>query len=371
MAVHLVSRIRKGGSSLEEYAGLPSAEITDDVAYWIEAIATGVFSPLEGFQHEDEVHSVLRDLALPNGEVWSLPIVFAPLRSLPHARPGQDLLLSWLGQPYAILELDDVYAFDLEGFLQGVFGTVSSDHPGVSYVRKTYGPKAYAGKVTLLRRPPWGALEPYRLEPADARQVFTDRGWKTIVAFQTTNPPHRGYEYIHRAVLEFFDGLFIHPVVDTVRPKYAPLSIMRGYRALIEHYYRPERVVLAAWRAKMLFAGPREALHHAIVRRNFGCTHMVVGRRHADTDGRYGDYEAWGIFDRVDRGRLGIEPLFFREVQYCSRCGGHVTESVCPHPERESISGTQVRKSLKAGEVPPDYAMRPEVVEAVRDYVLL
>lgn len=366
MVVPLVDRVRRNAEP-EEFAGLPSLEVSEDVARWTEAFATGVFSPLEGFQHADDVRSVLRDLALPDGHVWSLPIVLAPADDgFPDVPPGQDVLFTRDGRPFALFAFEDAYPFDVDAFASGALGTTSPDHPGVAYVRSAFGPRAYAGKVTLLGRPEWGPLEPYRLEPKQTRRLFSERRWKSVVAFQTTNPPHRAYEYIHRTVLELYDGLFIHPVVDTVRPKYEPLSILQGYRALIDHYYRPERVVLGAWRTKMLFAGPRDALHHAIVRRNYGCTHLVVGRRHADTQGWYGDYEAWGIFDRVDPGRLGIRPLFFREIFYCARCGGHVTDGVCPHEDREPISGTRVRASFKAGEAPPDHAMRPEVVATVR-----
>jgi sulfate adenylyltransferase len=367
MVVPLVDRVRRPAAP-EEFAGLPSLEVSDDVARWTEALATGVFSPLEGFQHEEDIRSVLRDLALPDGHVWSLPVVFAPPDDgVPRLPPGQEILFTYGGRRIALFAVEAAFPFDVDAFASSVLGTTSPEHAGVSYLRKAFGPRAYAGKVTLLGRPSWGILEPFRLEPKDARQLFAERGWRTVVAFQTTNPPHRAYEYIHRTVLEMFDGLFIHPVVDTVRAKYDPRSILEGYRTLIDHYYRPERVVLGAWRTKMLFAGPREALHHAIVRRNFGCTHLVVGRRHADTQGLYGDYEAWGIFDRVDRGRLGIQPLFFREVFFCARCGGHVTDGVCPHADRVAISGTRVRASLKAGETPPDHAMRPEVLAAVRD----
>ncbi len=371
MVVPLVNRIRTGAVAPEEFARLPEVKVADETAHAAEAIATGLFSPLEGFLHAEEVDGVLRELSLPDGHVWSLPIVFAP-RALDggDVRPGQDVLLTHGGRPIALFHLEDAYAFDVESFAQGVLGTTSPDHPGVAYVRSTYGPRAYAGKITLLQRPLWGPLEPYRLDPADARRCFAERRWKTVVGFQTTNPPHRAYEYIHRTVLELFDGLFIHPVVDTVRPKYTSVSILNAYRTLIDHYYRPERVLLAAWRAKMLFAGPRDALHHAVVRRNLGCTHIVIGRRHADTDGRYGDYDAWKIFDRVDRGRLGIQPLFFREVVYCPRCGGHVTDAVCPHADRERISGTRVRAFLKARKGVPAHAMRPEVVEAVRGAVI-
>lgn len=373
MVVPLVNRVREGAVSPEEYAGVPSFEVADDVAHAAEALATGVFSPLEGFQHAEEVDSVIEELALPDGHLWSVPVVFAPPEDgAPRAPPGQEILFTHGGRPLALFEFEDAYAFDAKSFAQSILGTTSPKHPGVAYLRKAFGPRAYAGKVTLLGRPSWGPLESYRLEPSEARRVFSERHWKTVVAFQTTNPPHRAYEYIHRTVLELFDGLFIHPVADAVRPKYAPLSILKGYRALIDHYYRPERVVLAAWRTKMFFAGPRDALHHAIVRRNFGCTHIVIGRRHADTVGLYGDYEAWTIFDRVDRGRLGIQPLFFREVLYCPRCGVHVTDAVCPHGDgRIPISGTRVRSSLKAGAPPPDHTMRPEVVNAVRDDVLV
>ncbi len=359
-------------ADLTEFHGLPVLDVRDEIAHAAEAIGTGALSPIVGFQHADEIDSVNRELSLPSGDLWSIPIVFAPAEDgLPRIPTGQDVLLAQSGNPIALFALEDVFPFDVDAFARGVLGSTDPSHPGVTYLRRTYGPRAYAGKVTVIRRPEWGALESFRLDPRDTRQTFAERRWRTVVAFQTTNPPHRGYEYIHRTVLELYDGLFIHPVVDTVRPKYAPEAILRGYRALIDNYYRPERIVLAALKTKMFFAGPREALQHAIIRRNFGCTHIIIGRRHADTLGLYGDYDAWGIFDRVDRDRLGIEPLFFREVFFCPRCGTHTTETVCPHrQDRLSISGTQVRASLKAGLPPPEHAMRPEVAEAIRDAVI-
>lgn len=368
----LVNRVALA-SDLSEYRGVPRIDVSDDVAHAAEALATGVFSPLEGFQHADDVASVIRDLALTAGDVWSVPIVFAPADDgLARIPRGEDVLLVQAGRPIALFHIEDSYPFDVDAFARGVLGTEDDAHPGVAYLRKTHGKRGYAGQVTLLQRPAWGALEPFRMDPAETRAAFAERRWRTVVAFQTTNPPHRAYEHIHRTVLELFDGLFIHPVVDTVRPKYAPLAIVKGYRTLIDHYYRPERVVLAAWRAKMLFAGPRDALHHAIVRRNFGATHIIIGRKHADTQGFYGDYDAWTIFDRVDRGRLAIEPLFFKEVFFCERCGTHVTESVCPHVDaRVSISGSQVRTSLQAGSLPPSHAVRPEVAEAIRHAVVV
>ncbi len=367
-----MQRVRKAPWAPDEFDGLPTVDVTPDVAHWADAIATGVLSPLEGFQHANDIEGVLRECALPDGQVWSMPIVFAPAdEGFPDAAAGQDVLLRADREPLALFHFEDSFAFDPHAFAERLLGPLSERHPGTQYLLSHFGNTAYAGKITLLRRPTWGPLEPWRIEPVQARRIFADRRWKTVVAFQTTNPPHRAYEYIHRTVLELFDGLFVHPVVDTVRPKYSPLSILKAYQTLIDHYYRQDRVVLGAWRTKMFFAGPRDALHHAIVRRNFGCTHIVIGRRHADTDGLYGEYAAHRIFDGVDRGRLGIEPLFFREVLYCPRCGGHVTDAVCPHTDRETISGSRVRASLKAGQLPPDHAMRPEVVEAVRDAVIV
>lgn len=369
----LVSRISQGPLEPTEFKGLPQVEASEETLLASEAIATGVYSPLEGFLGRNDYDSILKEMSLENGEPWSIPILFSPQEELPRdVAGGEQLILTQKSRPKVLLEVEERFPIYKEELLVRVLGTTEGKHPGVKWIRDHWGDRAYAGKVTLLENVDWGPLEEFRLDPAQARRMFAEKGWRTVVGFQTTNPPHRGYEHIHRTVLEVLDGLLIHPVIDPVRLKYSPLSIMRGYRTLIENYYRKERVVLGALRVKMLFAGPRDALNHAIIRRNFGCTHIIIGRKHADTSGFYGDYDAWKIFDHIDRKKLGIEPLFFKEVFFCTRCSTYVTESICPHGDdvKLQISGTSVRGKLKNGLDPQEYMMRPEVVEVVKEHVV-
>jgi len=260
--------------------------------------------------------------------------------------------------------VEDIYEYDKRRYARMVFKTEDPDHPGVArvYSRKEL---LVGGSIELLNHLP-NQYENYTLRPIETRVVFRERGWRTIVGFQTRNAPHIGHEYIQKTALAFVDGLFINPVIGRKKPgDFRDEVILKAYETLIANYYPKKSVVLSIVRYEMKYAGPREAIHHAIMRKNFGCTHFIVGRDHAGVGNYYGPYEAQEIFNEFPD--LGITPLFFREFFYCRRCGGIVHEKICPHSEdvRLRFSGTMIRKRIMEGEAPPEEVIRPEVAETI------
>ncbi len=332
-------------------------------------LATGAYSPLEGFMDRETYRSVLYTLRLPGGLPWTIPVTL----QLPADRArqlGRGDRLAVRGQGLlAVVEVTEVYRRDLEEEAQWVFGTTDPAHPGVARLLQE-SPWAVAGPVWLVDRPrgPWADRE---LDPAQTRERFQRAGWRTVTAFQTRNPIHRAHEYLHKVALETTDGLFLHPLVGETKKDDVPADVrMRAYEVLVDLYYPKDRVLLAVFPAAMRYAGPREAVFHAVVRKNYGCTHILIGRDHAGVGGFYDPYAAHRIFDRFDAAELGITPVFFGEAFYCRRCDGMATERSCPHPAdaRVNPSGTWVRKLLRSGQLPPPQVMRPEVAEVLRTY---
>ena len=367
----LVDRVVKGRRRellLEEAKELPSLEVGFDRAVDVEDVAHGVYSPLEGFMVQEDYLHVLYDMRLSTDHPWTIPIVLdADPEELGGLKEGDDVALTHGGRILAVMRVEEIYGWDKKEYARMVYRTEDPRHPGVA---KTYAMKELlvGGTIDLLDQLP-NPLERYTLWPAETRVLFSERGWKRIVGFQTRNVPHLGHEYVQKAALTFVDGLFINPLVGWKKPgDYRDEVILAAYEALVKHYYPRNVVVLAALRMNMRYAGPREAIHHAIVRKNFGCTHFIVGRDHAGVGDYYGPYEAWEIFQEFPD--LGITPLFIREAFYCKRCGGMVNEKICPHSEehRVRISGTKLRQMLMRGEKPPETMMRPEVAEAVMSF---
>ncbi len=346
---------------------MPRLEVPLERAIDAEDLARGVFSPLEGFMVEDDYLSVLNRMRLSNDLPWTIPIVLDATREWLESQglsPGDDIVLLYNELPIAVLTLEDVYTWDKRLHAEKVFKTRDPGHPGVEAVYKR-GDILLGGRLELIQGPP-NPLERYTLWPLETRVLFKEKGWRTIAAFQTRNVPHLGHEYVQKAALTFVDGLLVHPLSGWKKKgDYRDEVIIRAYEALTSHYYPRGVVVLSVLRMNMNYAGPREAVHHAIVRKNFGATHFIVGRDHAGVGSYYGPYEAWEIFREFPD--LGITPLFVREAYYCTRCGGMVNEKVCPHGEeyRVRISGTRLREILRRGERPPEYMMRPEVAEAI------
>ncbi|HDJ84089.1 MAG TPA: sulfate adenylyltransferase, partial [Desulfurococcaceae archaeon] len=282
-------------------------------------------------------------------------------------REGDDVVLVYNGEPIAIMKVEEIYGWDKKEHAKQVYKSTDVNHPGVA---KTMQMKELliGGPIDLIGHVP-SRFEKYLLWPEETRILFREKGWRTIVGFQTRNAPQLGHEYVQKAALTFVDGLFVHPLVGWKKKgDFRDEVILAAYEALIKHYYPKDVVVLAILRTAMRYAGPREAIHHAIIRKNFGCTHFIVGRDHAGVGNYYGPYEAWEIFNEFPD--LGITPMFIREAFYCKKCGGMVNAKICPHSEehRLRISGTKIREMLLKGKKPPEYMMRPEVAEAILSF---
>lgn len=350
---------------LEEAKELPKISLNSSLVSDVINIAHGIYSPLEGFMNSEDYDQVLNDMRLSNDIPWTIPIVLDVNKNeILNIKEGDDLALYYGGLPIALLKIEDIYAWDKKYYAIKIFKTIDSRHPGVL---KTMRKKdlLVGGPIDLISEIP-EPFEKFRLWPKETRILFELKKWRTIAAFQTRNVPHRGHEYIQKAALTFVDGLFINPLVGWKKPgDYKDKVIVEAYQVLINNYYPKDVVVFSILRMEMRYAGPREAIHHAIVRKNFGATHFIVGRDHAGVGDYYGPYEAWDIFKEFPD--LGVTPLFVREAFYCKKCGGMVNEKICPHEEkyRIKISGTKIREMIKKGEKPPEYFMRPEVAEVV------
>jgi sulfate adenylyltransferase len=342
----------------------------------LEMISTGVFSPLTGFMVSEDYESVVETMRLKNGLVWSLPITLpVSEEEADDVRVGEDIALSdGTGRILATMIVEDRYSYDKEHEAQEVFGTTNADHPGVAAV---YRQKdiLLGGEVTLLVDDPNPKPFPeYHYGPRELRKVFAEKGWKRVVGFQTRNPVHRSHEYIQKSALEIVDGLLLNPLVGETRSEDIPADVrMKSYETILDRYYPKDRTLLAVFPAAMRYGGPREAIFHAICRKNYGCTHFIVGRDHAgpgkDSKGNpfYGDYEAQHIFDEFDEDEIGLTPLFFEHAFFCLECQGMGTTKTCPHDSEHHvfISGTKVREMLSKGEYPPPEFSRPEVIEVL------
>jgi len=351
---------------VEQAKRLPPVTLDAWSASDLEMIAVGGFSPLTGFLGSADYASVVRDMRLQSGDVWPIPI------TLPVARETAAILgegatvalRSPSGDLLGLLEVTERYLYDKEAEAQRVYRTDDPAHPGVARLL-AQGDVLLAGPVRLLERGP-RPFPDLPDEPEVVRQEFRRRGWQTVVAFQTRNPVHRAHEYIQKVALETVDGLFLQPLVGQTKGDDVPAEVrVRSYRELLQRYYPPGRVLLGAYPAAMRYAGPREAVLHALVRKNYGCTHFIVGRDHAGVGNYYGTYDAQTIFTEFAPGELGITPLFFEHTFYCRACEGMASAKTCPHgPEQHvALSGTRVREMLRRGEKPPREFSRPEVAD--------
>ena len=351
--------------ALEERVGqlkgltLNARELSD-----LELLANGGLSPLCGFMSEAECKAVVDDMRLPGGIPWTIPVTLSADREFADGlTEGQEIaLLSEAGEPLAIMQVRDRYSGDLREEARKVYGTDDAAHPGVAALYEARDVRL-GGLVRVLRLPP-GEFPDYRLDPAQTRAEFQRRGWNTIVAFQTRNPIHRAHEYLTKCALEITDGLLIHPLVGETKSDDIPADVrIRCYEALIAGYYPADRVLLSVLPASMRYAGPREAIFHAIMRRNYGCTHFIVGRDHAGVGDYYGTYDAQEIFDEFDPAAIGIVPLKFEHAFYCAKTGGMASNKTTNSDasQRAFLSGTKVREMLQRGELPPPEFTRPEV----------
>ena len=353
---------------IENMLEYPQLHVRGGIAADLENIAYGVYSPLEGFLIEEEFQSVLDTMHLPNGVPWSIPIVLDVDEKELRFKEGDEILLIHNGTlPLAKMNIDEIYKYDKKEFAQKVFKTIDINHPGVNNLNNM-GNYLVGGKIELLNELP-NPFKKYTLRPKDTRKLFEERNLDTIVAFQTRNVPHLGHGYLQKFALTFVDGLFINPVIGKKKKgDYKDEVILKAYETLFEYYYPKDSSVLSSVRYEMRYAGPREAVHHAIMRKNFGCTHFIVGRDHAGVGNYYGPYDAQEIFKEFTD--LGISPMFFKEFFHCNKCKAIVNEKICPHTmeNREYFSGTKIRNMIVRGEEPPEYFMRAEVYEVIKSF---
>ncbi|KXB03061.1 sulfate adenylyltransferase [candidate division MSBL1 archaeon SCGC-AAA261F19] len=356
---------------LDEIDELPSVSIADEMILDAELIANGGYSPIDGFLTQNDFQSVLDKMHLSDGSPWTIPIVL-PVNedAINEISEGDDVVLkSSEDEEIAILHLEEIYGFDKKEFASKVFGTTDSDHPGVGWTFYDWGDTLLAGKVDLLTRPK-RPFEKYHIDPEETRKEFQKRRWETIVGFQTRNPVHRSHEYIQKCALEIVDGLLLHPITITRKGDVPAKIRMKTYQLMLNKYYPRNRVLLSTLPTAMRYAGPREAVFHALIRRNFGCTHFIVGRDHAGVGDYYGPYDAQRIFNEFNEGELGVTPLFFENAFYCRKCDSMATKKTCPHlkSNRVAPSGTKVRRILLEDENLSKKIMRPEVAELLREY---
>lgn len=349
----------------------PTLIIDDKNISDLEMIANGAMSPLTGFMNQKDYEAVISSMHLSNGVVWSIPITLAIKKEDYKKIKGAALinLADKRNHLLAMLQVQDIYKYDKEEEVKRVFQTTDNNHPGVADVYQQ-GEYYLGGPIMMINRPPHADFIEYRLDPTHTRQEFQKRKWETIVAFQTRNPIHRAHEYLQKCALEIVDGLLIHPLVGRTKSDDISAEIrMKSYLVLLEKYYPKNRVILTVFPAAMRYAGPREAIFHAIVRKNYGCTHIIIGRDHAGVGNYYGSYDAQHIFREFSRDELEITPLYFEHAFYCKQCGNMATSKTCPHDSSAHVflSGTKVRQMLLNGKLPPKEFTRPEVAQILME----
>jgi sulfate adenylyltransferase len=360
----LVDRRLDAGEAAGLAAGrLPSLVVGGAEAADLRALATGAYSPLMGFMGAKEHASVSESLRLPDGCLWPIPVCLG-LPDGVGVDAGRLVLRDERGGVVGVLEVAEVFERDRRAEAELVYGTGDPAHPGVARVLGAPA-RAVAGPIQAVIEPLAGPVGARALTPAQTRAAFAERGWRSVVGFQTRNPVHRAHEYLMKCALEMVDGLLLHPLVGPTKDGDVAAEVRMGAYEAVLGYFPPARVLLAALVAPMRYAGPREAVLHALVRKNYGCTHFIVGRDHAGVGSYYGPFQAQQLLASLDPVELGIIPLCFDNAFYCRRCGAMATAKTCPHPELEhvALSGTQVRALLVAGQLPPPEFSRAEVAE--------
>ena len=347
---------------------LTKIEISDEILADVKNIANGFYTPLEGFMCSDDFDSVLNNMAIRDGTLWPIPIVFDLSKdAAKNIKEGSQVALTKARIPVAVLQVEEKYRYDKNRLAQQTFGTLDVAHPGVANVQ-AMGDVLIGGKVNIMENS-YSSFNEFVLTPAKAREAFTKAGWRTVVAFQTRNPPHRAHEYLQRCALEIVDGLLINPVVGKKKAgDFKDEIILKTYQHLVDNYLPANRAMLSVLPLNMRYAGPKEAILHAIIRKNLGCTHFIVGRDHAGVGNYYGTYEAQQIFDGIED--VGIKIMKFENSYYCKICGQFGTDKTCRHPESEKImpKGTKVREMIKTKQMPEPEFMRPDIAKIILEH---
>ena len=363
VAPHGGELVDRTGPRPDDLDALETVRLTPRELADLDMLASGALSPLTGFLGREDYERVVEEMRLSDGLPWALPVCLAVAEA-----PAGDrvALVDESGRPLAVLEVEETFRYDKEREAERCFRTTEDAHPGVARLY-AQADLYLAGRVTVFERqaPPFPELH---RDPAQTRALFAERGWRRVVGFQTRNPIHRAHEYLTKCALETVDGLLIHPLVGETKSDDVPAAVrVEAYRVLVDGYYPGDRVVVSAFPAAMRYAGPREAVWHAICRKNWGCSHFIVGRDHAGVGSYYGSYDAQLVFDEFDPGELGIEPVFFEHSFWCRACGQMASPKTCPHgaDDRVFLSGTQVRELLAEGELPPEDFTRPEVAQVL------
>ena len=349
---------------------LISLAVSKRVLCDLEMLAIGAFSPLNGFTSEKDYKSILENMRLSNGLVWPIPITLQVKKEEYEKIKNQKeiALKNELNEIVAVLTLKEIYQPDLNKEALSVFKTTDTNHPAVKYLFEA-GEYYLAGDVKVLKHT-YDEFAEYNLGCAKTREIFAAKGWKKIVAFQTRNPVHRAHEYLLKVALETVDGLMLHPTMGETKGDDIPSDVrMKCYKVILEKYFPQDRTLLCIMPASMRYGGPREAILHAIIRKNYGCTHFIVGRDHAGVGNYYGTYDAQKIFDGFKAEDLGITPIFFEHSFYCKACDGMASYKTCPHDKSNHLilSGTKVREMLKAGEIPPVEFTRSEIAKILME----
>jgi sulfate adenylyltransferase len=368
----LIDRLvsKEEAQALERKApGLPRIQLNPRETADLEMIATGAMSPLEGYMVRADYDAVVEKMHLSTGLAWTIPITLAVTSTQAETlKPGSEIALYDGDTPLAVMQLQDKYQPDKTREAEMVLRTTDEAHPGMQYL-KSIGDVYLGGPIQVIRKPKHDDFNEYRLDPKETRVLFKAKNWATVTAFQTRNPIHRAHEYLQKCALEAVDGLLIHPLMGATKADDIPGPVrMECYRVLLENYYPKDRVALSIFPAAMRYAGPREAIWHAIVRKNYGCTHLIIGRDHAGVGKYYGTYDAHHIFREFEPGELEITPMFYDHAFFCTRCGNLASIKTCPHgPEHHlALSGTKVREMLAKGEDLPVEFTRPEVAAVLR-----
>jgi sulfate adenylyltransferase len=350
----------------EVYDDLKSFEVSSDIRNDAENIATGVFSPLEGFMIQEDFLNVLKEGRLSNSIPWTMPIILDTEKEM--AKQMKELgvvVLCSGGEKFGIMHVEEIYGYNKENVANAVYGTTDVNHPGVN---RLYKMKEFlvGGGVEIFHLKENDEIQKFRMHPSETRSEIVRRGWKTVVGFQTRNVPHVAHEMLQKAALNLYDGLFVNPLIGKKKiGDFTDSLIINAYESLIMNYFPKNRVLFSTIHTTMRYAGPREAIHHAIMRKNLGCTHFIVGRDHAGVGNYYPPFAAQEIFNEYPD--LDIIPVIFPSFYFCKKCISYANEKTCPHgvESKEELSGTMIRQMVNSGKIPEKHLMRPEISELI------